>query len=91
MSLKFKSICSSCYSRREPERDPVRVLADELEICCDCGSQTTDGIYARLNPNEVKTPTGRRRINERVRQQSVYTLTGAEFPLTSKSYKKHKG
>ncbi len=52
-------ICAGCYAlRMMPGRAPVRISEDraEAEACCDCGQETRDGIYMRLDPRTVKFP-----------------------------------
>lgn len=46
-------ICRECYAKRYPGREPI-TLAPEVEVCCDCGIPTTDGIYIREDPRKVK-------------------------------------
>ena len=51
-------ICPACYDKRYPERK-ARVVPDEmliLEICCDCGGKTQDGIYFRADPRDLSYP-----------------------------------
>src|SRR5262245_57933942 len=66
-----QGICSACYAKRYPGRRPVVVSAGqpisdsrsggptitrEQEQCCDCGIATTDGIYIRDDPWQVRYP-----------------------------------
>lgn len=46
------AICPSCYRRREPYRDPIRLRPEFVvrEVCCFCGEFTEDGIYYRADP-----------------------------------------
>jgi hypothetical protein len=44
-------ICENCWRKREPKREPVRLINAEEEKCCFCGSLTKSGIYVRENPN----------------------------------------
>lgn len=52
-------ICSECYAKREPGREPVRVKNAEAECCCDCGGFTDEGIYYRVDPRTVRFPTNK--------------------------------
>lgn len=51
-------ICAACYAKRAPGRAPVRVSEDyaDAEVCCDCGQETHEGIYLRVDPATVKFP-----------------------------------
>ena len=46
------AICDACWWKREPDREPVRVL-DCRELCCFCGHRETDGIYVMEDPKKV--------------------------------------
>lgn len=52
-------ICSPCYDKRYPEREPVAVNGETaiLEQCCDCGNLTREGIYFRADPRTLAHPT----------------------------------
>lgn len=50
-------ICGPCYDRRYPGREPSRLVAPEREACCDCGRETSEGIYLRVDPSTVSHPT----------------------------------
>jgi hypothetical protein len=50
-------ICRACYAERHPDREPACFVDERPETCCDCGKQTTDGIYYRVDPRTVKHPT----------------------------------
>jgi hypothetical protein len=50
-------ICNQCYDKREPNRKPVIVINSDVEICCDCGTETFSGIYYRVDPRTVEYPT----------------------------------
>jgi hypothetical protein len=49
-------ICAACYAVRYPNRPPVKVRDADREQCCDCGLPTTDGIYIRDDPVQVRYP-----------------------------------
>lgn len=49
-------ICNTCYLARFPSRQAVRVKDSEPELCCDCGNETLEGIYFRVDPRTVKFP-----------------------------------
>lgn len=50
-------ICSICWGKRKPGREPTRVNKDRLaEKCCDCGAGTQEGIYLRVDPKTVNFP-----------------------------------
>jgi hypothetical protein len=57
-----QSICYDCWDKREPNRIPVRIrfsddeFPDYVEICCDCGRKTIDGIFIKDDPNKVNFP-----------------------------------
>lgn len=51
MSNWTHAICDDCYAKREPGREPVRLVNRELEHCCFCGDQTLSGIYYRHAPS----------------------------------------
>lgn len=48
------SICLTCWENREPGREAVKVLAGEDEVCCFCGRGTTEGIYVREDPKDLR-------------------------------------
>ena len=56
MSAWEHAICDSCWTERNPGREPVRVHFGDLELCCYCGETTLSGIYVRGDPAE--TPCG---------------------------------
>ena len=49
-------ICNACWTRRHPERMPVRVRERTVETCAYCGRETDSGIYVRDNPDRVPYP-----------------------------------
>jgi hypothetical protein len=49
--------CDGCWSGRYPGRQPVRLKEPETETCCFCGAQTQAGIYVRVDPATVPSPT----------------------------------
>ena len=54
MSKWNHSICEQCFKAREPDRTPIKVDGGERELCCFCGSSTTDCIYIRHDPEELR-------------------------------------
>ena len=50
MSKWNHSVCDQCFEKRQPGREPVRVVS----ICCDCGVQHRSGIYVRGDPKQSK-------------------------------------
>jgi len=49
-------LCRKCWDRETPDREPTVVLDEEWMKCCLCGQHTLDGIYIRVNPDEVPFP-----------------------------------
>jgi hypothetical protein len=51
--------CSACFTRRLPTTapKPVSEQTRKPETCCDCGIETTEGIYTRVDPETVRFPT----------------------------------
>jgi hypothetical protein len=51
-------ICSGCYDKRYPDKEPLAVNGEMaiLEQCCDCGSKTNEGIYFRADPRTLAYP-----------------------------------
>ncbi len=47
------AICDSCWKKREPARDAVRVREAGIEACCFCGVLSASGIFVR----ECSDPT----------------------------------
>ena len=47
------SICSGCFKKREPGREPARLKEPESETCVYCGACNEDGIYTREDPRNV--------------------------------------
>lgn len=55
MSWRNLPWCNACYGRKHPEYVPRR-LATHLtvvETCCNCGVNTTSGIYLRTDTTTV--------------------------------------
>jgi hypothetical protein len=50
-------ICLDCYQVRYPNREPFAMRECLPEKCCDCGRDSTDGIYFRIDPRTVKFPS----------------------------------
>lgn len=55
-----QAICDTCFGKREPGREPVRITPPEREVCCDCGADTDSGIYIRAHRDTVRFPTQER-------------------------------
>ena len=55
-------ICDHCWTAREPNRVPVRVVYRQQHSCAFCGRTTQSGIYVRADPHSVPFP---RRDTER--------------------------
>lgn len=53
MSKWTHLICDPCWRQKEGDKIPVRLLTNEVELCCFCGLTTTSGIYVRHNPKEM--------------------------------------
>lgn len=51
--------CLDCWRERNPGRAPMHLteFAREIETCCHCGQETSDGIYVRVDPETVPYPT----------------------------------
>jgi hypothetical protein len=52
-------ICASCFRVRYPVDWMSRIVTvhdAKREQCCDCGLPTTDGIYIRDDPVQVRYP-----------------------------------
>jgi hypothetical protein len=59
------SLCDACYAKREPGREPYRIVNPDapegeregayVEVCCSCGQPTTAGIYYH-SPGRVGFP-----------------------------------
>lgn len=49
-------LCQACWDKERPHDQPVRITPPETEVCCMCGQETRDGIYARYNPAAVPYP-----------------------------------
>lgn len=49
--------CGTCFADKYPGREPVRIIEAEQEVCCTCGSQTSEGIYVRVDPTTVPHPS----------------------------------
>lgn len=51
-------LCDKCFVIRVPDRKPFKMKPEfaELERCCDCGEETTSGIYFRIDPRFQQHP-----------------------------------
>lgn len=58
-------ICIAHWQERNPDAPPPTTILPAyrvVEVCCDCGTLTRDGIYIRVNPRSVLYPTLREQI-----------------------------
>jgi len=46
-------ICTACWDKRQPGREPVRVRGAREEPCCFCGRVTAAGIYVCEDPRDL--------------------------------------
>ena len=53
MSKWTHVICALCWLKRNPDRQPVTVVAAPVEVCCFCFAKTTIGIHVRQDPGTV--------------------------------------
>jgi len=52
-------ICLTCWGVRNPGRVPIGLTGRAIpETCCDCGKDTREGVYIRLDPRSVAYPRG---------------------------------
>lgn len=51
--IHHANICARCWDERNPSREPYRLAQPELEICCYCGTENTDGIYCQGDASEL--------------------------------------
>jgi len=49
-------ICEECYNKRSGGQTPIKLIEPNTEQCCDCGKETKEGIYFRVDPRTVKFP-----------------------------------
>lgn len=52
-------LCPPCWNERNPDRtvNPLDLAyGGETETCCDCGQDTSCGIYVRVDPATVEHP-----------------------------------
>lgn len=57
MSSQWRhNICLLCWDRKNPDREPHRVLEEfcQNEPCCYCGQLNRDGIYIREHPESAE-------------------------------------
>jgi hypothetical protein len=54
MSRWTHSICESCWTARNPDRQPVKLRAEQDETCCYCGQPHSSGIFVRDDPSTLK-------------------------------------
>lgn len=52
------AVCIDCWNIRKPGQEPVRIHNDDTQVCCDCGKDTTDGVYIREDPKKVMFGNG---------------------------------
>jgi hypothetical protein len=48
------ALCDQCWTLREPERRPARLVARDREVCCGCGAETRSGIFIRADPSTMQ-------------------------------------
>ena len=53
MSKWTHSMCSECWKKENPDKDPVKVKNAPVEQCCFCGQPTSMGIYVRHDPSKL--------------------------------------
>lgn len=49
-------ICKNCYTKDNPDREPLALQYPERENCCKCGELAVDGIYIRIDPESIPYP-----------------------------------
>lgn len=49
MGYESRPVCDKCWTEREGDRTPVRMLQPDEEVCYFCGDTTRSGIYMRLH------------------------------------------
>ncbi len=50
-------LCDSCWKKRNPDREPFKMMPGDSEQCCLCGQSTDSGIYDRIDPSTVRFPS----------------------------------
>jgi hypothetical protein len=60
MKYARHAICDSCWVKREPNRDAVRIKPEfaEEELCCWCGITHRSGIYVRASDKDAVKCSG---------------------------------
>ena len=48
--------CEQCWENENPNREAVRVIDHNLELCSTCARETYSGIYVRQHPDDVNYP-----------------------------------
>jgi hypothetical protein len=51
-------LCDVCYNARHPEREPYKLIEQDEERCCLCGTVTTMIVWYRIDPRTVPFPRG---------------------------------
>ena len=55
MSKLDHTMCDSCWEKKQPNREPVRLTISLKPLpCCFCGEPTQSGIFVRAHPTVVK-------------------------------------
>ncbi len=52
MSKWTHNMCMDCWVRENGDRTPTRLIDADTEVCCFCGSETSDGIFVRAEPQD---------------------------------------
>ena len=50
MSKWTHPLCERCWYQVEPDKEAVRFINPDDEICCRCSAMTSHGIYYRYDP-----------------------------------------
>lgn len=54
MSKWNHAICDECWTSKNPDREPVRLMSHPVETCCFCGTKTNSGIRVRHDPKDLE-------------------------------------
>jgi hypothetical protein len=47
-------ICDDCWEKRDPGREPHRIIGAKTDSCCFCGNPTLSSIWVRHDPKDPK-------------------------------------
>lgn len=53
MSKWNHSICEDCWKKKNPDREPSRLVDAVTEVCCYCMNFHKSGILVRDNPDNL--------------------------------------